>query len=56
MKKEYIIEVIVVEKDNPDVVICKRSSYSFEGAEEDLGKLERFIKAEEKREQCLIKD
>lgn len=40
--KDVEIEIIV-RNPNTDEVIAKRTALSFEGAEEDLGKLERYV-------------
>ena len=37
------IEIEIIVKDKNDIVIVKSSARTFEGAEEELGKLERYI-------------
>lgn len=41
VNKEYKIEIIVRDEDGE--IVCRGQSLSFEGAEEDLGKLEKYV-------------
>ncbi len=55
IKKNYTIDIVVTDSDSGEVVV-KGEALSFESAEEQLGKLERYVEKVEKDEFMKMDD
>lgn len=54
MEENKILIVIIIKEEETNKIIAKAESYDFNGAMEELGKLERFVEKQKDEEE--IKD